>query len=271
MGRNIKQTLSYIQLLRKLSGSEWASTRTIIAKGSIKTTTLWIWALHADAHDFAGASKTAATSSAGVNKYELSRKVFSLNLAHLSVVLFWISGMHFHGAYFSNYSEWIKEPFSISPTCQYVWEVVSQGALNAELGGFSQGLYITSGLFNIWITQGIISLNTLKGISSVGLLGSGLLIASSYFHMHISIQHPTAGLYKKLKTILPHHLSIMLGLGSLSWSGHQVHIANPTLQMLERGIEPGLIPSGHELLSKSVFHSLYKEFHTKLSENNLAL
>merc|ERR1711933_271388 len=106
------------KLLRKLSGSEWASTRSIIAKGSIKSTTVWIWALHADAHDFAELVKTGA-SSAGGNKYELSRKVFSSNLSHLSVVLLWISGMHFHGAYFSNYSAWLKEPFSISPTSQY--------------------------------------------------------------------------------------------------------------------------------------------------------
>merc|ERR1711933_600143 len=220
----------------------------------LKTTTLWIWALHADAHDFAASSPSGAK-----NKYELSRKVFSSNLAHLSVVLFWISGMHFHGAYFSNYAAWIKEPLSISPTSQYVWEVVSQGTLNAELGGFSQGIYITSGLFNIWITQGIISLNTLKGISTVGLLGAGLILVSSFLHMHISIQHETGGLYKKLKTILPYYLSIMLGLELSSWSGHEVHIANPTLKMLERGIEPGIIPSGSELLSKGVFYSLYSD------------
>merc|ERR1712187_914403 len=191
MGRTSSIKLEENKLLRKLSGSEWASTRTIIAKGSIKSTTVWIWALHTDAHDFAAAGKTASYRATG-NKHELSRKVFSSNLAHLSVVLFWISGMHFHGAYFSNYTAWIKEPLSISPTSQYVWEVVSQGALNAELGGFSHGLYITSGLFNVWITQGIISLNTLKGISSVGLLGACLILISSYFHMHISIQHSTA-------------------------------------------------------------------------------
>merc|ERR1712060_161490 len=145
MGKTRSINSNINKLLRKLSGSEWASTRTIIAKRSLKTTTLWIWALHADAHDFA-----ASSPSGTKNKHELSRKVFSSNLAHLSVVLFWISGMHFHGAYFSNYSLWIKDLFLISPTFQYVWEVVSQGALNAELGGFSQGLYITSGLFNIW-------------------------------------------------------------------------------------------------------------------------
>merc|ERR1712187_440861 len=188
-----------IKLLRKLSGSEWASTRTIIAKGSIKSTTVWIWALHADAHDFAAVGKTASYRATG-NKHELSRKVFSSNLAHLSLVLFWISGMHFHGAYFSNYSAWIKDPLTVSPTSQYVWEVVSQGAINAELGGFKQGINITSGLFNVWITQGITTLNALKGISSVGLFLSGLGLVSAYLHMHISTQHPTGGLYKKLKT-----------------------------------------------------------------------
>merc|ERR1711933_502846 len=110
-----------------------------------------------------------------------------------------------------------------SPTFQIIWEVVSQGGLNAELGGFSSGLYITSGLFNIWITQGIVSLNILTGISLVGLILLALLILSSYFHMHISIQHQTSGIYKKLKTVLPHHLSIMLSSRSLSWSGHKVH------------------------------------------------
>merc|ERR1712187_267574 len=249
LNRNIKLKLN--ELLRKLSGAEWALIRTIIAKGSQKTTTLWIWALHADAHDFA-----AALQPTRENKYELARKVLASNLAHLSVVLFWISGMHFHGAYFSNYIAWIKDPLSTSPTSQYVWEVVSQGSINAELGGFSQGLHITSGLFNVWIGQGIISLNVLKGISSVGLLGSLILLISSYLHMHVSIQQSSAGLYKKLKTVLPHHLSIMAGLGSLSWSGHEIHIANPTLKMLEWGIEPGLIPSGRELLSKAVFENV---------------
>merc|ERR1712060_712241 len=174
MGKTRPINSNINKLLRKLSGSKWASTKTIITKRSLKTTILWIWALHADAHDFA-----ALLLNGTKNKHELSRKVFSSNLAHLSVVLFWISGMHFHGAYFSNYSSWIKDPFSISPTSQYVWEVVSQGALNAELGGFSQGLYITSGLFNVWITQGIVNQTTIKAISSVGLLSAWLILIAS--------------------------------------------------------------------------------------------
>merc|ERR1712203_423031 len=119
------------------------------------------------------------------------------------------------------------------------------------------------------ITQGIMNINTLKGISSVGLFLSGSVLLAAYYHMHISFQYYTGGLYKKLKTILPHHLSIMLGLGTLSWSGHEVHIANLTLKMLERGIEPGLIPSGHELLSKGVFYSLYADSRIKSRETIL--
>merc|ERR1712203_890674 len=121
------------------------------------------------------------------------------------------------------------------------------------------------------ITQGIMNINTLKGISSVGLFLSGSVLLAAYYHMHISFQYYTGGLYKKLKTWVPHHLSIMLGLGTLSWSGHEVHIANSTLKMLERGIEPGLIPSGNELLSKGIFYSIHKEERIKFRENNLTL
>ena len=28
------------------------------------------------------------------------------------------------------------------------------------------------------------------------------------------------------KSMLNHHLSVLLGLGSLSWAGHQIHIGN---------------------------------------------
>merc|ERR1712203_1054482 len=107
--------------------------------------------------------------------------------------------------------------------------------------------------------------------SSTKLSPLNLILLAAYYHMHISFQYYTGGLYKKLKTISPHHLSIMLGLGTLSWSGHEVHIANSTLKILERGIEPGLIPNSNELLSKGIFYSIHKEERIKFRENNLTL
>ena len=62
-----------------------------LAKGP-KTTT-WIWNLHADAHDFDSHTNSLE---------DVSRKIFSAHFGQLSLIFLWISGMHFHGAYFSN-------------------------------------------------------------------------------------------------------------------------------------------------------------------------
>merc|ERR1712060_756476 len=158
-------------------------TKTIITKRLVKITTIWIWTLHADIHDFIELLKIILLSTTNKTKYELSQKVFSSNFTHLSILLIWISGMHFHGAYFSNYSGWIKEPFAILPISHYIWEVISQNTINVELGKFNQRLYITSGLFNVWITQGITNINTLKEISSTKLSPLNLISLAAYYHM----------------------------------------------------------------------------------------
>merc|ERR1712032_1247989 len=84
-------------LFRYVNSTLWSKPghfNSALSKGPSSTT--WIWSLHADAHDFYLAKPTLI----------VGRKVFSSNLAHLSLVFFWVSGMHFHGAYFSNYGAW---------------------------------------------------------------------------------------------------------------------------------------------------------------------
>jgi hypothetical protein len=98
------------------------TTGNYISKGV--DSTLSIWSLHSDAHDFSASYKTAC----------VHRKVFSSNLAHLALVLFWILGMSFYGFYFLNYIEWINDKENVAPTSQLVWEVVGQGILNSDLG-----------------------------------------------------------------------------------------------------------------------------------------
>jgi photosystem I P700 chlorophyll a apoprotein A1 len=34
--------------------------------------------------------------------------------------------MHFHGAYFSNYSAWLNDPVNIKQSSQVVWPIVGQ-------------------------------------------------------------------------------------------------------------------------------------------------
>ena len=48
--------------------------------------------------------------------------------------------------------------------------------------------------------------------------------------------------------MMNHHLAGLLGLGCLSWSGHQIHIALPINKLLDAGVAPQEIPLPHEFL-----------------------
>lgn len=106
-----------------------------LSKGP-KTTT-WIFNLHSDAHDFQVGSKALSANSS---------IVFSSNLAHLSLVFFWIAGLHFHGAYFSNYDICLKDPKHYLPTAQLVWSLIAQDILNSDMSQLISGIRITFGI-----------------------------------------------------------------------------------------------------------------------------
>jgi photosystem I P700 chlorophyll a apoprotein A1 len=258
-----------------------------LSKGP-KTTT-WIWNLHSDAHDFeahmqysykktatlvgagpgsTGSSRPAgSTRSAGASPESIgsaavvARKVFSSNLAHLSLVFFWIGYMHFHGAYFSNYSAWLKDPKHCLPSAHNVWSLVGQDILNSDVGGYFQGIYITSGLFQLWRSEGIVTQVHLKYAACASLIGTIISCSGSYFHMHISWSlgiggaGNMAGFYKKFRCLLVHHLSVLFGLGSISWCGHQIHISVPLNRLLDSGVDPAVMPCPQDLLSLDLIRS----------------
>ncbi|CAN6483813.1 unnamed protein product [Victoria cruziana] len=108
----------------KTSFEEWARPghfSRIIAKGP--DTTTWIWNLHADTHDF---------DSHTNDLEEISRKVFSAHFGQLSIIFFWLSGMYFYRAHFSNYEVWLSNPTHIRPSAQVVWPIVGQKILNGD-------------------------------------------------------------------------------------------------------------------------------------------
>merc|ERR1712039_103386 len=164
---------------RYVNTSSWSKAghfNKALSKGP-KTTT-WIWNLHSDAHDF---HTVGLHSSCMV----LGRKVFSSNTAHLSLVFFWLGGMHFHGAYFSNYSAWLKDPKHCLPSALSVWSLVAQDILNSDVGGYFQGIYITSGLFQLWRSTGIIGQVHLKYACAASLIASVSMLGLSYYLMHL--------------------------------------------------------------------------------------
>jgi len=233
------------------SFEKWAQpghfSRTL-AKGP-KTTT-WIWNLHADAHDFDIQTKSLE---------EVSRKIFSAHFGQLAIIFLWLSGMHFHGAYFSNYTAWLLNPLQIKPSAQSVYPIVGQEILNADVGGNFQGIQITSGFFQIWRAEGVTTEFQLYCISIGALVMSALMLFAGWFHYHKAA--PKLEWFQNAESMLNHHLSGLLGLGSLSWAGHEIHIGNPINKLLDAGIDPKDLPNPHELLINREFIStLYPSF-----------
>jgi photosystem I P700 chlorophyll a apoprotein A1 len=224
-----------------------------LSKGP-KTTT-WIWNLHADAHDF-----DIQTNSLE----EISRKIFSAHFGQLAVIFLWLSGMHFHGAYFSNYSAWLMNPTKIKPSAQVVWPIVGQEILNGDVGGNFQGVQITSGFFQLWRAEGITNENELYWTGLGGLIAAFLMLFAGWFHYHKAA--PKLEWFQNVESMLNHHLAGLLGLGSLSWAGHQIHIALPINKLLDIGVSPKEIPLPHEfLINRQLMAQLYPSFEKGLT------
>jgi photosystem I P700 chlorophyll a apoprotein A1 len=219
-----------------------------LAKGP-KTTT-WIWNLHADAHDFDIQTKSLE---------DVSRKIFSAHFGQLAIIFLWLSGMHFHGAYFSNYTAWLVNPLQIKPSAQSVYPIIGQEILNADVGGNFQGIQITSGFFQIWRAEGVTTQEQLYCIALGSLAMSGAMLFAGWFHYHKAA--PKLEWFQNAESMLNHHLSVLLGLGSLAWSGHQIHIGNPINKLLDSGMDPKDLPLPHEFLVNVDFLSvLYPSF-----------
>merc|ERR1712190_528044 len=210
-----------------------------LSKGPI--TTSWIWDLHATPHDFNLNSSSSDTS----------RKVIAASLAYFSVVGLWASGMLFHGAYYSNYTEWLVDPSHIRPSAQQVWSIFGQEILNSDLGGYFQGLYITSGLFPLWRAQGLISCTYLKAASATALTLSFFVLFLSFAIMHIYPLRTSSRLF------LPYQVAILGGLASVLWAGHLFHISLPLNTLIDSGASPEFICSAQDLLSRDVLTEIF--------------
>ncbi|MCS6942304.1 MAG: photosystem I core protein PsaA [Geminocystis sp.] len=219
-----------------------------LARGP-KTTT-WIWNLHADAHDF---------DSQTSDLEDVSRKIFSAHFGHLAVVFVWLSGMYFHGAKFSNYTAWLADPLHVKPSAQVVWPVVGQGILNGDMGGGFHGIQITSGFFQLWRASGITNEYQLYVTAIGGLVMAALMLFAGWFHYHKAA--PKLEWFQNVESMLNHHLAGLLGLGSLAWAGHQIHVSLPINKLLDQGVAPADIPLPHEfILQPAKMIELYPSF-----------
>ena len=200
-------------------------------------TTTWIWDLHANVHDF----------DSFTTEEDTARKIFSAHFGHLGIIFIWLSGMYYHGAKFSNYTAWLSDPVSIKPSAQVVWNVVGQDILNGDVGGGFQGIQITSGLFHLWRASGITTEYQLLCTAIGGLVMAGLMFFAGWFHYHKAA--PKLEWFKNAESMMNHHLAGLLGLGSLSWAGHQIHVSIPINYYLDKGVPASQIPAPHEFIT----------------------
>lgn len=167
--------------------------------------------------------------------------------------------MYFHGARFSNYEAWLSDPTHIKPSAQVVWPVVGQEILNGDVGGGFQGIQITSGFFQLWRASGITSELQLYTTAIGGLILAGAMFFAGWFHYHKAA--PKLEWFQNVESMLNHHLAGLLGLGSLAWAGHQIHVSLPVNKLLDAGVDPKEIPLPHELLlNRSIIADLYPSF-----------
>ena len=76
--------------------------------------------------------------------------------------------------------------------------MVGQDIMNQDVGGYFQGLYITSGFFQMWRASGLLNMVNLKYATLAAGFGTVLSIGGSYAAMHINFQ--TIHFYRKFKT-----------------------------------------------------------------------
>ncbi|MCL1490911.1 MAG: photosystem I core protein PsaA [Pseudanabaena sp. Salubria-1] len=212
-------------------------------------TTTWIWDLHANVHDF----------DSFTTEEDTARKIFSAHFGHLGIIFIWLSGMYYHGAKFSNYTGWLADPVNIKPSAQVVWNVVGQDILNGDVGGGFQGIQITSGLFHLWRASGITTEYQLLCTAIGGLVMAGLMFFAGWFHYHKAA--PKLEWFKNAESMMNHHLAGLLGLGSLSWAGHQIHVSIPINYYLDKGVPADQIPLPHEFIfNPSLMADIFPSF-----------
>src|SRR5512138_1228866 len=203
----------------------WLNTGGYTSQQCISTT--WLWNLHADAHDFR--SQTSDLEN-------ISRRIFASHFGHLSFVFVWLSGMYFSGARFSNYEAWLADPLHVRPGSQVTWSGWNQDVLNGDLGGGFAAIRVTSGFFNLWRGAGITSEAQLFHTAVLSLCAAWLMVGAGWFHYHRSV--PTLSWFNDVNSMLNHHVAGLLGLGSLAWAGHVLHVAYPINKCLDLGGDP---------------------------------
>ena len=123
---------------------------------------------------------------------------------------------------------------------QVASDVFGQDNLNNDFSYSIYGIQVLSGVFNVWLSWGVVSFSQLKFLSLLSAMAAVLFLGGSFLFMHLVV--PIFS-FLKLSSSLFLKSAILLSLGMISWSGHLLHVSIPALRFLSFGVSPDLIPS----------------------------
>jgi len=192
-----------------------------------------------------------------VTKSNFEPIVFGLNLSHISVIGYWLSGILFHISWSGNYLVWLSNPLNCIPISHSIYDFHSGsyflGAFSSLQSNYSVAISY-SGVYNLLYTIGVKSISSLFNITFSLQILSLLLLVVSIWHLHSSALYSTytnkfninfiLSYYSNLNFILfgfikfrlSYYLFLFLGLFLILWSGHIVHAALP----VSRGSYPSI-------------------------------
>jgi len=179
-----------------------------------------IWYGIATAHDL--------EAHDGMTEENLYQKIFASHFGHLAIIFLWTAGNLFHVAWQGNFEQWVANPLKVKPIAHSIWDPhFGESALKAFSKGNSYPVNLAfSGLYQWWYTIGLRT-NQQLYTGSLGLLIlSCVLLFAGWVHLQPKFR-PSLSWFKNNESRLNHHLSGLLGVSSLAWTGHLVHIAIP--------------------------------------------
>eukprot|EP00534_Pseudo-nitzschia_fraudulenta_P004470 CAMPEP_0201133970 /NCGR_PEP_ID=MMETSP0850-20130426/50265_1 /ASSEMBLY_ACC=CAM_ASM_000622 /TAXON_ID=183588 /ORGANISM="Pseudo-nitzschia fraudulenta, Strain WWA7" /LENGTH=550 /DNA_ID=CAMNT_0047404739 /DNA_START=1113 /DNA_END=2762 /DNA_ORIENTATION=- len=187
-----------------------------------------IWYGIATAHDL--------EAHDGMTEENLYQKIFASHFGHLAIIFLWTSGNLFHVAWQGNFEKWVSNPLKVKPIAHAIWDPhFGDSALKAFSKGNSYPVNIAySGVYQWWYTIGFRTNQELYTGSIGLLLLSCALLFAGWLHLQPKFR-PSLSWFKNNESRLNHHLSGLLGVSSLAWTGHIVHVAIP----VSRGVHVG--------------------------------
>jgi photosystem I P700 chlorophyll a apoprotein A2 len=187
-----------------------------------------IWYGIATAHDL--------EAHDGMTEENLYQKIFASHFGHLAIIFLWTAGNLFHVAWQGNFEQWVANPLKTKPIAHSIWDPhFGESALKAFSKGNTYPVNISfSGVYQWWYTIGFRTNQELyQGSVGLVLLSCALLFAG-WLHLQPKFR-PSLSWFKNNESRLNHHLSGLLGVSSLAWTGHLVHVALPA----SRGVHVG--------------------------------